>query len=76
MSLSNNYSVVIASEVGGERDGLGIEVYLEGKLILDIFRDDTKKTRQVSFFQSDISLDVVEASIAEFKKEIPWEFQD
>ena len=75
MSLSNKYTVVIASDVSGERDGIGIEVYSEGTLLLEIFRDDTRKTREISLFKDDVALDVVEASIEEFKKEIPWEFE-
>jgi hypothetical protein len=76
MNLNNKYKIVIASDVGAERDGIGVEVYFEGELLLEVFRDDTKKSRQISLFKNDIPLEVVEASIEEFKKEIPWEFQD
>lgn len=76
MNLKNKYKVVVASDVGAERDGIGIEIYFDGELLLEIFRDDTKRSRQISFFKNDIALEVVEACIEEFKKEIPWEFQD
>lgn len=59
--------VIIASDVNGDRDG---------KLIVEIFRDDTKRTRTVTLFQQDISLDLIEESIQTFKREIPWNFID
>ena len=68
--------VIIASDVSGDRDGIGIEIYRDDKLIVEIFRDDTKRTRIVTLFQQDISLDLIEESIQIFKKEIPWNFID
>ena len=41
MNLKNKYKVVVASDVGAERDGIGIEIYFDGELLLEIFRDDT-----------------------------------
>ena len=67
--------VIIASDVN-ERDGIGVEIYREDKLIIEIFRDDTKRTRTVTLFQQEISLDFLEESILTFKKEIPWDFID
>ena len=67
--------VIIASDVN-ERDGIGVEIYREDELIIEIFRDDTKRTRTVTIFQQDISLDFLEESILTFKKEIPWDFID
>jgi len=67
--------VIIASDVN-ERDGIGVEIYREDELIIEIFRDDTKRTRTVTLFQQDISLDFLEESILTFKKEIPWDFID
>lgn len=66
--------VIIASDVSGDRDGIGVEIYRDDKIIIEIFRDDTKRTRTVKFFQQDISLDLLEESIQTFKKEIPWNF--
>ena len=67
--------VIIASDVN-ERDGIGVEIYREDELIIEIFRDDTKRTRTVTLFQQEISLDFLEESILTFKKEIPWDFID
>ena len=68
-------SWVIASDVGS-RDGIGVELSLDDQIVLEIFRDDTKKTREVTFFQKEIPLALLEESIEKFKKEIPWEFLD
>ena len=68
--------VIIASDVSGDRDGIGVEIYRDDKIIIEIFRDDTKRTRTVTFFKQDISLDLLEESIQTFKKEIPWNFID
>ena len=65
--------IIIASDVH-KRDGIGIEVYRDNKLVLEIFRDDTDRTRTVSIFQDNVSLDLMEESIQTFKKEIPWAF--
>lgn len=67
--------VIIFSDVD-KRDGIGIEVYQDDKLILEIFRDDTKRTKKATFFQQEISLDILEKSIETFKKEIPFDFID
>lgn len=75
MKLSKD-RVIIASDVSGDRDGIGIEIYCDDKIVMEIFRDDTKRTRTVTFFQQDISLDLLEESIKTFKNEIPWNFID
>jgi len=62
--------VIIASDVI-ERDVIGVEIYRDNKLVIEIFRDDTKRTRTVTHYQQDISLDLLEESIQTFKKEIP-----
>ena len=64
---------IIASEVQ-ERDGIGVYVYRDNKLLINIFRDDRKKVRTVKVFTDEIELDSLEESIAIFKKEIPWDF--
>jgi len=65
--------VIIASDVN-ERDGIGVEIYQNNKLIAEIFRDDTDKTRTIRVFKENISLELMEECIKTFKKEIPWEF--
>jgi hypothetical protein len=67
--------VIIASDVN-ERDGIGIEVYRNDKLVVEIFRDDTDKTRTVKVYKENISLELMEECISIFKKEIPWDFID
>ena len=76
MILNNEYEVTIASDVINGRDGIGVEIYFKGKLILEIFRDDSKKSREVTTYEKDVPLEVVEASIELFKREIPWDFLD
>ena len=66
--------VIIASD--SYRDGIGVEIYRDNKLVIEIFRNDSKRTRTVTLFQQDISLDLLEESIQTFKKEIPWDFID
>ena len=69
----NKDRVIIASDVS-ERDGIGIEIYRNDELIIEIFRDDTEKTRTITTYKKDISLELMEESIETFKTEIPWEF--
>jgi hypothetical protein len=59
--------VIIASDVN-ERDGIGIEVYRNDKLVVEIFRDDTNKTRTITVFKENISLELMEECISTFKK--------
>jgi len=67
--------VIIASDVN-QRDGIGIEVYHNDELVVEIFRDDTEKSRAVSIFKESVSLEFLEECIQKFKKEIPWDFID
>ncbi|MGR6502053.1 hypothetical protein [Shewanella sp. Koi 1] len=67
---------IVASDVSSGRDGIGIEVYSGNDLLLEVFRDDTKKTREVTLYKMELDLELVEQAIALFKKEIPWEFQE
>jgi hypothetical protein len=73
----NKDRVEIASDVN-DRDGIGVEIYRDNKLKIEIFRDDTKKKRTISVFDNgksiDISFDLMEEAIRVFKKEIPWDF--
>ena len=74
-ALLSKYKVLIASDISN-RDGIGIEVLLNDEIVLEIFRDDTKKKREVTLYQKEIPLELIEESIKEFKKEIPWEYQN
>lgn len=75
MNETKKLSWTVASDIGS-RDGIGIELEIDGEMILEIFRDDTKKSREVTLYKSDVSLSVVEESIAKFKQEVPWDFQN
>ena len=65
---------VIASDTGA-RDGIGVEIYVGNNMVMEIFRDDTKKKREVSLFQDQPDLELVEQAINLFKEEIPEDFQ-
>ncbi len=65
--------VEIVSDVSG-REGIGIEVYRNDELIVEIFRDDTQKTRTITSYKKDISVELMEECITIFRKEIPWDF--
>jgi hypothetical protein len=67
------HRIEIASDVN-TRDGIGIEVYEENELLIEIFRDDTDKTRTVTLFKENISLSLIEESIEAFKSNISWDF--
>ena len=71
----NNLKVVVASDVC-HRDGIGVEIYLEDQLLMEIFRDDAKKTREVTLYKKEVPFELVENAIAIFKQEIPWDFVD
>jgi hypothetical protein len=70
-----NRKWVIASDVRN-RDGIGVELYVDEVLVLEIFRDDTQKTREVTLHKQEVSLELLEEAIATFKKEIPRDFLD
>ena len=70
---TQNLKVVVASDVN-TRDGIGVEIYLGDELFVEIFRDDTKKSREVTLYKKDVPLELLEESISIFKKEIPWDF--
>ena len=69
------YKTLVASDISS-RDGIGIELYHNDEFLIEIFRDDYKKTRTVHTFQENITLAQMEEAIKQFKKEIPWEFQE
>jgi len=66
---------IVASDVG-KRDGIGIEYYRNDELLVEVFRDDTKKTREITLYKQDVPLDLVEKAIEVFKDRIQWEYQD
>ena len=68
-----NIQWVIASDVRN-RDGIGVELYIDETLALEVFRDDTKRTREVTLHQQKVSLELLEEAIAVFKRDIPRDF--
>ena len=74
-SNAHEMKVVVASDVS-DRDGIGVEIYLNDELVVEVFRDDTKKAREITLYKRDVPLELVEESIAIFKREIPWDFID
>ncbi|WMI65088.1 hypothetical protein RBH94_13610 [Aestuariibaculum sp. YM273] len=43
---------------------------------MEIFRDDSTKSRTIRLFKEHILLDLMEKYIGYFKKEIPWDFEN
>jgi hypothetical protein len=74
MNIDKDYTI-IASDVR-QRDGIGVEIYRDNRLVVEIFRDDTMKTRTVTIFKETIPLELLEECIQIFKGEIPWDFID
>jgi hypothetical protein len=75
MSNVSAKSWVVASDVSS-RDGIGVELLIDNEIVLEIFRDDTKESREVTLYKRDVSLETLEEAIAKFKNEIPWDFLD
>ena len=71
--MAGKVKYIIASDVS-DRDGIGVEIYLDEEMILEVFRDDTKRFREVTLWQKDVPLELVEEAISIFKREIPWDF--
>ena len=51
-----------------KRDGIGIEVYKNDKLVVEIFRDDTELSRKVTIYEKEIELDFLEKCIESFRE--------
>ena len=67
--------VVIASDVS-DRDGIGVELYHGGEMLMEVFRDDTKREREVTLYRKDLPLSIVEYGIQQFKLEVPCDYID
>jgi len=65
---------IVTSDVSADRDGIGVEIYRDNILVIEIFRDDSKQTRTVTVFDNETSLELLVESIEIFKKEIPCDF--
>ena len=71
----SNYSILRASDVS-DRDGIGVEISRDGKIVCEIFRDDTDRSRTVWLAQQAVPLEELEGFIQIFKDEIDWDFID
>lgn len=73
MHPNREISYVVASDVG-TRDGIGLETYIDGDLVMEIFRDDSERWTYVTSFTRQLDLDVLEDSIVQFKDRIDPEY--
>lgn len=71
----SRYQIVRASDVS-TRDGIGVEISYKGKLVCEIFRDDTDRTRTVWLASQEVPFEDLEGFIQIFKDEIDWDFID
>ena len=69
MQLSKKISYLVASYVN-PRDGIGLETYIDGDLVMEIFRDDSERRTYMTLFSGSLDLDVIEASVETFKRRI------
>jgi hypothetical protein len=58
----------MASDV--DRDGIGLELYKNGKMVGEIFRSDREKMLTISLFESDLPLNEIERLVFEAKKRL------
>lgn len=75
MRTENGISYVVASDLN-PRDGIGLETYIDGKLVMEIFRDDSDRRTYMTLFTTDVDLDVLEGSIKKFKERIDVNYID
>ncbi|NTS78771.1 hypothetical protein HR060_18175 [Catenovulum sp. SM1970] len=68
MKLLKQYDALIASDITNARDGMGVEVYLEDKLLLEIFKDVSLNQSSMTLFDKHVPLELIEASIEYFKQ--------
>ena len=71
----SKYQIVKASDVS-DRDGVGVAISRDGKIVCEIFRDDTDRTRTVWLAEQVVPLEELEGFIQIFKDGIDWEFID
>ena len=65
----SNIRVVVETDIL-DRDGIGVEIYLNDEILIEIFRNDRKNQNEVTLFKSSIELGVVEYAIAVFNEKI------
>ena len=75
MASTKKLSYIVASDVN-PRDGIGLVTYIDGSLVMEIFRDDIEKRTYMTLFSDQVDFDVLEASIATFKDRIDLNYID
>jgi hypothetical protein len=75
VNLSKKISYLVASDVN-PRDGIGLETYIDGDLVMEIFRDDSERRTYMTLFSGSVDLDVIEASVEKFKERIDLNYID
>ena len=60
MKSEEMISYIVASDVL-LRDGIGLETYINGSLVMEIFRDDSEKRTYVTVYSKNIDLAHLEA---------------
>ena len=66
---STNKKIIIFTDTLN-RDGIGIELYINDIMILEIFRDDSTNQKYINLLQKDVSLDLIEECISIFNRDI------
>ena len=66
---SANKKIIIFTDTLN-RDGIGIELYINDIMILEIFRDDSTNQKYINLLQKDVSLDLIEECISIFNRDI------
>ncbi len=67
----SKYEIIIASSP----NGIGIELWQNNELLLEVTRNDSTKERTITLYKKDLSLDKVEKCIEAFKSQIPWDYE-
>ena len=75
MKSEEMISYIVASDVL-LRDGIGLETYIDGSLVMEIFRDDSEKRTYLTVHTKYIDLALLEASVTKFKEKIDAAYID
>lgn len=70
--MVNNEEIIIISDTN-ERNGMGLEVWKNDRLILEIFTDDTEKTRTMTFYEKEMPFKDMERYMIRYKNDL-WDF--
>jgi len=65
----HNYSTIRASDL--QRDGMGLELKRDGRVVAEVFCFDTTGEFTISLFEQAIPLEIVERLISEAPESLP-----